>query len=65
MTQSQLITARLAERVGPSVVDDVRSIRQQLDAEAGHDIHKLAEKARKVADEFRRRQAAIGEAKSE
>ncbi len=54
MTHSQEIAARLAERVGPSVVEDVRSIRQQLDEQAGHDIHRLAENARRVADEFRK-----------
>ncbi len=47
----------LAQRVGPSVVEDVRLFRQQLDEQAGHDIHRLAEVARRVADEFRLRQA--------
>jgi hypothetical protein len=46
----------LAERVGPSAVDDVRAIRSELDQQAGHDIHALAENARQAADEFRSRQ---------
>ena len=46
----------LAERVGPSVVDDVRTVRRQLDQQSGHDIHVLAENARRIADEFRRQQ---------
>lgn len=59
MTHSQEIAARLAERVGPSVVEDVRSIRQQLEEQAGHDIHRLAENARRVADEFRQSRARL------
>ncbi len=59
MTHAQDITARLAERVGPSVVEDVRSIRQQLDEQAGSDMHLLAENARRVANEFRQRRASL------
>jgi hypothetical protein len=65
MTHSQEIAARLIERVGPSVVEDVRSIRQQLDEEAGHDIHKLAENARRAANEFRKKQAHLSRDKAE
>lgn len=43
-------------RLGPSVVDDVRMIRKQLDEEAGHDLHTLAENARHSAIQFRLRQ---------
>ena len=59
MTHAQEITARLTERVGPSVVEDVRLIRQQLDEQAGHDMHRLAENARRVADEFRQSRARL------
>ncbi len=47
---------KLVERVGPSVVDDVRSVRQQLDEQFEHNVHRLAEHARHVAQEFRERQ---------
>jgi len=34
-------------------VDDVRRVREKLSAEFGNDVGKLAEHARKVADEYR------------
>ena len=34
-------------------VDDVRRVREKLSAEFGNDVEKLAEHARKVADEYR------------
>ncbi len=34
-------------------VDDVRRIREKLSAEFGNDVGKLAEHARKVAEEYR------------
>jgi hypothetical protein len=34
-------------------VDDVRRIRSRLDAEAGGDVHKLAEESRRVAEQYR------------
>jgi hypothetical protein len=39
---------------GESVVDEVRAIRETIDAEAGHDIRKLAQQARRVSEEVRR-----------
>lgn len=57
MTHAEEITARLNERVGPSIVEEVRQIRQQLDEQSEHDIHALAENARRVADEFRKSRA--------
>ncbi len=39
---------------GESVVDEVRAIRATIDAEAGHDIRKLAEQARQVSEGVRR-----------
>jgi hypothetical protein len=44
------------DRLGPSIVDDVRAIRQAIDNEVGHDIDKLAERARLAGERF---QAAI------
>ncbi len=41
--------------LGESVVDQVRSIREAIDAEAGHDIRKLAEQARRVSEQVRRK----------
>ena len=40
--------------LGESIVDEVRAIREAIDAEAGYDIHKLAEQARKVSEQVRR-----------
>ncbi len=40
--------------LGESVVDEVRSIREAIDAEAGHDIRKLAEQARGASERVRR-----------
>jgi len=51
-------SSKLTQRIGPSVVDDVRSIRRTLDEQAGHDLHRLAEHARMVAEEFRKKQKA-------
>jgi 5-methylcytosine-specific restriction protein A len=41
------------EGLGPSAADDVRAIRTQLDAECGHDLHRLIERARQAGEEFR------------
>ncbi len=38
---------------GESVVDEVRAIRAKTDAEAGHDIRKLAEQTRWVSEAIR------------
>ena len=40
--------------LGESVVDEVRSIREAIDAEVGHDVQKLAEQARRASQEVRR-----------
>lgn len=34
-------------------VDDVRRVREKLSAEFGNDVNRLAEHARRVADEYR------------
>ena len=48
------------ERMGPSVVEEVRAIRKQMDEQSGHDLHRLAEHARRIAEEFRARHGAAG-----
>ncbi len=58
MNSSTEPPSKLAQRVGPSVVDDVRSARQLLDEQSGHNIHRLAEHARRVSEEFRERKKA-------
>lgn len=40
--------------LGESVVDEVRAIREAIDAESDHDIRKLAEQARRVSEQVRR-----------
>ena len=42
------------ERLGPSVVEEVRELRRQLDEKAGHDLHQLVANTRDAAAEFRR-----------
>lgn len=45
---------RQRDPLGESVVDEVRAIREALDEEAGHDVTKLAEMARRASDQVRR-----------
>jgi len=42
-----------ANKLGPSVVQEVRAIRAAIDKEVGGDIHKLAERARRAGEDFR------------
>jgi hypothetical protein len=58
MSHAETIASLVNERLGPSTVDDVRAIRAQLDEESGHDLHRLAEMARKAGAEFRQRTQA-------
>lgn len=37
-----------------AIVDEVRRIREAIDEEVGHDIEKLAERARKAGEEYRK-----------
>lgn len=39
--------------LGESVVDEVRAIREAIDTEVGHDLRKLAERARLVSEQAR------------
>jgi hypothetical protein len=41
-------------QLGESVVDEVRAIREAIDEEVGHDVARLAERARRVSDAVRR-----------
>ena len=59
MTQSTGPPSKLVERVGPSAVDDVRAIRLRIDEQFEHNIPRLAEYARRIAEEFRERQRRI------
>jgi hypothetical protein len=43
------------ERLGESVVDEVRAIREAIDEEVGHDVARLVERARCVSEDVRRR----------
>lgn len=40
--------------LGESVVDEVRMIRETVDAEHRHDVRRLAEHARRVSEQIRR-----------
>lgn len=37
-----------------AIVDEVRRIREAIDEEVGHDVEKLADRARKIGEEYRR-----------
>ena len=61
MTPSTGPLSKLAERVGPSAVDDVRAIRLRIDEQFEHNIPRLAEYARHVAEEFRQQQRRVND----
>jgi len=48
---SQLKQSR---RVSDPIVEEVRAVREAIDEEVGHDLKKLAERARKAGEEYRR-----------
>lgn len=48
------IRAKVDPRLGESVVDEVRAIREAIDQEVGHDVSKLAIEARRASDAVRR-----------
>ena len=39
-------------RTKDPIVDEVRAVREAMDAEVGHDIAKLAERAQRVGEEY-------------
>ena len=41
-------------RVSDPIVEEVRAVREAIDEEVGHDLRKLAERARKAGEEYRR-----------
>lgn len=45
---------KVDQRLGESVVDEVRAIREAIDQEVGHDVAKLAVEARRASDAVRR-----------
>lgn len=47
-------------RVSDPIVEEVRAVREAIDEEVGHDIKKLAERARKAGEEYRRTHGAGG-----
>ena len=52
--------------LGESVVDEVRRIRESIDAEVGHDLRKLAERARRAGEDVRKRYGMkLGESPAE
>jgi hypothetical protein len=40
--------------LGESVVDEVRAIREAIDEDVGHDMRRLADRARRAGEEVRR-----------
>jgi hypothetical protein len=42
-------------RIADAIVDEVRTVREAIDAEVGHDVAKLAQRAAKVGEEYRRK----------
>ena len=45
-------------RVSDPIVEEVRAVREAIDEEVGHDLRKLAERARKAGEEYRRARGA-------
>jgi len=41
-------------RLRDPIVEEVRAVREAIDEEVGHDLKKLAERARKAGEEYRR-----------
>lgn len=41
-----------------SVVEEVRAVREAIDEEVGHDIEKLAERAKRAGEKYRREHQA-------
>ena len=48
------VHAKAESRLGESVVDEVRAIREAIDEEVGHDVAKLAAEARRASEAVRR-----------
>ncbi len=48
--------ASAKQRLSDPIVEEVRAIREALDAEVGHDVAKLAERARQAGEAYRRQQ---------
>jgi len=45
---------KIDPKLGESVVDEVRAIREAIDEEVGHDVARLAAQARQVSEVVRR-----------
>lgn len=45
-------------RLSDPIVEEVRAVREAIDEEVGHDLTKLAERARKAGEEYRRARGA-------
>ena len=45
-------------RLSDPIVEEVRAVREAIDEEVGHDLKKLAERARKAGEEYRRARGA-------
>jgi hypothetical protein len=45
-------------RLSDPIVEEVRALREAIDEEVGHDVRKLAERARKAGEEYRRARGA-------
>lgn len=45
-------------RMNDPIVAEVRAVREAIDEEVGHDLRKLAERARKAGEEYRHTRGA-------
>jgi hypothetical protein len=43
-----------AEQLEDPIVDEVRAVREAIDEEVDHDVARLAERARRIGEEYRR-----------
>jgi hypothetical protein len=46
---------KTVDRLEDPIVDEVRAVREAIDEEVGHDVHKLAERAARIGEEYRRK----------
>ena len=45
---------RTVDRLEDPIVDEVRAVREAIDEEVSHDVARLAERARRIGEEYRR-----------
>jgi len=52
-------------RLSDPIVEEVRAVREAIDEEVGHDLKKLADRARRAGEEYRRTHGAMQDPNSD